>query len=173
MKNSQPREQFGDDILVALRRIIRAVDLQSRQLVRSHGLTGPQALLLKEIVLAGELTVGQLAERVSLSQATVTDILLRLERRGLIERQRSHADKRRVLVHITLAGRQLMKTSLPLLQESFLDKVNQLQEWEQTQLLASLQRLANMMNAQTFETDDRYGSEADNAEDSPLRQSVQ
>lgn len=173
MDTSQPREQFGDDILVALRRIIRAVDLQSRQLVRSHGLTGPQALLLKEIILAGELTVGQLAERVSLSQATVTDILLRLERRGLIERQRSHADKRRVLVHITLAGRQLMKTSLPLLQESFLDKLNQLQEWEQTQLLASLQRLANMMNAQTFEADDRYGSEADNnGEQSSLRQSV-
>lgn len=172
MDNSQPREQFGDDILVALRRIIRAVDLQSRQLVRSHGLTGPQALLLKETILAGELTVGQLAERVSLSQATVTDILLRLERRGLIERQRSHADKRRVLVHITLAGRQLMKTSLPLLQESFLDKLNQLQEWEQTQLLASLQRLANMMNAQTFEADDRYGSEADNGEQSSLRQSV-
>lgn len=173
MNNSPPREQFGDDILVALRRIIRAVDLQSRQLVRSHGLTGPQALLLKEIILAGELTVGQLAERVSLSQATVTDILLRLERRGLIERQRSHADKRRVLVHITLAGRQLMKTSLPLLQESFLDKLNQLQEWEQTQLLASLQRLANMMNAQGFEADDRYGSEADSAEPSPLRESAQ
>lgn len=173
MNTSQPREQFGDDILAALRRIIRAVDLQSRQLVRSHGLTGPQALLLKEVILAGELTVGQLADRVSLSQATVTDILLRLERRGLVARQRSSEDKRRVLVHITAAGRQLMKNSLPLLQEAFLDKLNLLQEWEQTQLLASLQRLADMMNAQTFEADDRYTSEVDTGEQPPLRQSIQ
>ncbi|MDZ7736522.1 MAG: MarR family transcriptional regulator [Gammaproteobacteria bacterium] len=175
MTQKLPREQLGDDILAALRRIIRAVDLQSRQLVRSHGLTGPQALLLKEITLAGELTVGQLADRVSLSQATVTDILLRLEKRGLIERQRSREDKRRVLVHITVAGRRLMKHSLPLLQEAFLDKLNQLQEWEQTQLLASLQRLADMMNAQTLEADnpdDGYAADADNG-DHPLRQSIQ
>ncbi|MEX2515923.1 MAG: MarR family transcriptional regulator [Gammaproteobacteria bacterium] len=145
MKN----EQLGDDILAALRRIIRATDLQSRQLVRSHGLTGPQALLLKEILLAGEMTVGQLAERVSLSQATVTDILLRLEKRELVHRQRSEQDKRRVLVRITEHGRKLMKQSLPLLQEGFIDQLNSLQEWEQTQLLASLQRLADMMQAQT------------------------
>lgn len=175
MNQKQPREQLGDDILAALRRIIRAVDLQSRQLVRSHGLTGPQALLLKEIILAGELTVGQLADRVSLSQATVTDILLRLEKRGLVERQRSSEDKRRVLVHITVAGRRLMKHSLPLLQEAFLDKLNQLQEWEQTQLLASLQRLADMMNVQTLEADSQdngYTTEAERG-DQPLRQSVQ
>lgn len=171
MNDKQPKEQLGDDILAALRRIIRAVDLQSRQLVRSHGLTGPQGLLLKEVILAGELTVGQLAERVSLSQATVTDILLRLERRGLIERQRSSQDKRRVLVRVTITGRRLMKHSLPLLQEAFLDKLNQMQEWEQTQLLASLQRLADMMNAQQIETEERYPSEV--SEQSPsLRQTI-
>lgn len=159
MNERQPKEQLGDDILVALRRIIRAVDLQSRQLVRSHGLTGPQGLLLKEVILAGELTVGQLAERVSLSQATVTDILLRLERRGLVERKRSSQDKRRVLVRVTIAGRRLMKHSLPLLQEAFLDKLNQMQEWEQTQLLSSLQRLADMMNAQTLEAEDQYAAD--------------
>jgi len=175
MNDQAAKEQLGDDILAALRRIIRAVDLQSRQLVRSHGLTGPQALLLKEIMLAGELTVGQLADRVSLSQATVTDILMRLEKRGLVERQRSREDKRRVLVHITVAGRRLMKHSLPLLQEAFLDKLNQLQEWEQTQLLASLQRLADMMNAQSLEADaDDNGYKADAGHgEPPLRQSIQ
>lgn len=171
MNDKQPKEQLGDDILAALRRIIRAVDLQSRQLVRSHGLTGPQGLLLKEVILAGELTVGQLAERVSLSQATVTDILLRLERRGLVERQRSSQDKRRVLVRVTIAGRRLMKHSLPLLQEAFLDKLNQMQEWEQTQLLASLQRLADMMNAQQIETEERYPSEV-SEQGPPLRQTI-
>lgn len=180
MNSKESKEQFGDDILAALRRIIRAIDLQSRQLVRSHGLTGPQALLLKEVILAGELTVGQLADRVSLSQATVTDILLRLEKRGLVERQRSSKDKRRVLVHITISGRRLMKHSLPLLQEAFLDKLNQLQEWEQTQLLASLQRLADMMNAQALEAaepntskgDEHYAADNDDADQS-VQSSIQ
>ena len=38
-----------DQILSALRRVMRAVDLHSRQLVQSHGLTGPQALVLKAV----------------------------------------------------------------------------------------------------------------------------
>lgn len=159
MNNATSRQPISDDIMVALRRIIRAIDLQSRQLVRSHGLTGPQALLLKEVMLAESITVGQLADRVSLSQATVTDILLRLEKRNLIERQRAQDDKRRVLVRITAAGKALMKHSVPLLQESFVNKLNELQSWEQTQLLASLQRLAEMMNEQSIDADEPYKDE--------------
>ncbi|MCG8125423.1 MAG: MarR family transcriptional regulator, partial [Candidatus Thiodiazotropha taylori] len=62
-----------EDILIALRRVIRAIDQHSRNLVQSHGLTGPQALLLTEIVRSGKITGSELAKRVSLSQATVTD----------------------------------------------------------------------------------------------------
>lgn len=156
MTRATPRQPLSDDILTALRRIIRAIDLQSRQLVRSHGLTGPQALLLKEVMLAESITVGQLADRVSLSQATVTDILLRLERRNLIERQRAEDDKRRVLVRITREGKALMKHAVPLLQESFVNRLSELQPWEQTQLLASLQRLAEMMNEQAIDAGEPY-----------------
>jgi DNA-binding MarR family transcriptional regulator len=132
--------------IAALRRIMRALDLQSRKLARSHGLTGPQALLLKEISLSGSITVGELAERASLSQATVTDILLRLEKRGLVIRQRSSADKRCVLVTATATGKSLIAGPLPLLRQRFVDEFQQLREWEQTQLLASLQRIADMMS---------------------------
>lgn len=90
-----------DEVLVALRCVIRAVDLHSQQLVRSHGLTVPQALILKEIVSSGETAVGEVAQRVSLSQATVTDILNRLEKRKFVTRERSSADRRRVLVRPT------------------------------------------------------------------------
>ena len=60
-----------EQVLVALRRVTRAIDLHSKQLVQTHGLTGPQALLLKELLRAEETSVGELARRVSLSQATV------------------------------------------------------------------------------------------------------
>ena len=66
-----PRDQF-DAVLIAIRRIIRAIDLQSRKLVQSHGLTGPQALILKEVNRSQGLTAGELALKVSLSQATIT-----------------------------------------------------------------------------------------------------
>ena len=78
-----------DEVLISLRRIVRAIELQSRQLVRSHGLTGPQILILKTLMQSSETTVGQLAEQVSLSKPTVTDILNRLEKYGMVQRLRS------------------------------------------------------------------------------------
>jgi DNA-binding MarR family transcriptional regulator len=131
--------------------VIRAIDLHSRQLVRSHGLTAPQALILKEIVSSGEISVGALAQRVSLSQATVTDILNRLEKRTLITRERSSADRRRVLVCPTPQANATIESGPPLLQEDFARRFSRLEDWEQTLLLASLQRIASLMDAQRLD----------------------
>jgi len=139
-------EDIGEHVIIALRRVIRAVDLHSRNLAASHGLTGPQALLLKALQ-HGKLSAGELASRVSLSQGTVTDILNRLEKRGLIMRLRDTSDRRRVLVEVTQQGLAVLEESPPLLQERFIQRFGELEEWEQTQLLASLQRIASMMDA--------------------------
>jgi DNA-binding MarR family transcriptional regulator len=143
-------EDLGDQVIVALRRVIRAVDLHSRTLVESHGLTGPQALILKALQ-NGSLTAGELATRVNLSQGTVTDILNRLEQRGLIKRIRDTEDRRRVLVEATKAGIGILEKSPPLLQERFAQRFSQLHDWEQTQLLSSLQRIAGMMDAEDID----------------------
>ena len=140
-----------DEVLVALRRVMRAVDLHSRHLVRSHGLTAPQALILKEIVSSEELAVGEVAQRVSLSQATVTDILNRLEKRGFVTRARSDTDRRRVLARPTPEATKTIERAPPLLQEHFEERFAELQEWEQTLLLASLQRIAALMDAEKID----------------------
>lgn len=136
---------------MALRRVIRAVDLHSRALVRSHGLTAPQALVLREIAAAGELPVGGVAQRVNLSHATITDIVNRLERRGLVVRTRSETDRRRVLVRATPEASQTLKRAPPLLQDAFAARFAKLADWEQTLLLSSLQRIAALMDAERLE----------------------
>lgn len=143
-------DNLGDQVIIALRRVIRAVDLHSRALVDAYGLTGPQALILKSLQ-GGSQTAGQLAAHASLSQGTVTDILNRLEQRKLITRERDTADRRRVIVKVSAAGRALMKQSPPLLQEEFVKRFNDLQDWEQSQLISSLQRIATMMGAEDLD----------------------
>ena len=94
------------------------------------------------------MPVGQLARLIDLSHATVTSILDRLEKRGLVSRIRSTVDKRRVMVGITEAGNTVLAGAPPLLQEQFVEQFQRLSTWEQTLILSSLQRLAAMMNAQ-------------------------
>jgi len=58
---------LGDQVIIALRRVIRAVDLHPRTLVDTHGLTGPQALTSRPCNRQDVLQ-GDLANCVSLSQ---------------------------------------------------------------------------------------------------------
>lgn len=140
-----------EDVLVALRQIVRAIDLHSKKLVQQHGVTGPQMIVLKKLAEAAPLAVGELARCASLSHATVTDILARMEKRGLVLRMRSKADKRRVLVTITPDGEQLLANSPPLLQDGFVAEFRKLPPWEQTAMLANVQRIAAMMNAEQLD----------------------
>jgi DNA-binding MarR family transcriptional regulator len=142
--------ETSDQVLIALRRIVRAIDLHSRRLVQDYGLTGPQVVLLRELCRHGELHVSELARKVSLGQATVTDILNRLAARGMIERVRSQTDRRRIMVHPTARAKALVKRSPPLLQEQFSQQLQQLEAWEIAQILSVLQRVAAMMDAHTI-----------------------
>ena len=140
-----------EEVLIALRRVIRATDLHSRYLAKTTGLTAPQILLLQAIDNSGRVTIGQLAGEVSLSQATVTSILDRLEKRELVFRERSTEDKRKVHACLTEEGRRVLKDAPMPLQDQFARQFNALEEWEQSAILASLQRVAHMMDAQDID----------------------
>ena len=141
-----------DRIVAALRRILREVDLHSRRLVEDHGLTGPQLAVLRELSRSGTSTAGQLARRVHLSAATLTGIATRLERRGLIERRRSERDRRAVELSLTVEGLRALASTPSLLQDRFRAELARLEDWEQSSLLAALQRIASMMGTEVADT---------------------
>ncbi|MDT8428854.1 MAG: MarR family transcriptional regulator [Pseudomonadales bacterium] len=136
-----------EQVLVAIRRIIRATDLRSKQLSKQTGLTSSQLVMLKAIQAASRVTAGQLASRISLSQATVTTLLDRLEQRGLVLRQRNGDDRRKVHVVLTRAGEQTLAEAPQPLQETFVRQFRELPDWEQSMVLSSLQKVAHMMDA--------------------------
>lgn len=142
-----------DDVLTALRRVIRATDLHSKHLEKTAGLTAPQLLLLQILQSRAnnKMTSGALADEMSLSQATVTTILDRLEARELIQRERSSTDKRKVYVTLTEAGAKTLKLAPAPLQQYFAKQFQSLEDWEQTMILSALQRIAHMMNAQNLD----------------------
>jgi len=126
---------------------MRAIDLHSRGLIQRVGLTGPQLTILRAVVDAGELSVGDIARAVSLSQATVTGILQRLETKGLLARRRDTDDRRKVLLHCTTGALELLDRAPTPLQRHFLRRFDSLAEWERSQIISSLERVVAMMEA--------------------------
>lgn len=138
-------------IVAAVRQIVRAVDLHSRRLVESVGLTGPQLATLQACRRLGPTTPSQIARAVHLSQATVTGILQRLERGGLLVRRRSDTDRRAFIVEISPAGGVLLDEAPSLLQDHFRSELAALREWERSMILATLQRVAALMGVERID----------------------
>jgi DNA-binding MarR family transcriptional regulator len=79
----------------------------SKRMVSQMGLTAPQRLALRFIGRQPGITLGMLAELLHLHPGTVTGIVQRLEEIGLVTRERSTEDVRRIHLTLTTEGRAL------------------------------------------------------------------
>jgi DNA-binding MarR family transcriptional regulator len=136
---------YEDRILRALRQITRQTDLHSRKLVHDWKLTLPQLVCLRQLSQDGETTASALSRQVSLSQATVTGILDRLEARKLLTRERSAGDRRRNILKLTAAGRKLVAEAPGPLQEHFAHRLAEMDVAGRDQVALTLENLVTLM----------------------------
>jgi MarR family transcriptional regulator, organic hydroperoxide resistance regulator len=108
MTSSNPGDALTieQQICYAMHTTVRAFDAVYRELLAEHGLSYPQYIALMTIGEHGPLTVGALGERMRLDSGTLSPLLKRLERAGLVDRKRDPDDERRVRVALTETGRQ-------------------------------------------------------------------
>ena len=78
-----------------------------KPLLETLGLTYPQYLVMLVLWEQDGLTVSALGERLFLDSGTLTPLLKRMEQSGLVSRQRSVEDERRVEVRLTPGGSKL------------------------------------------------------------------
>jgi DNA-binding MarR family transcriptional regulator len=79
----------------------------TKALARQHGLTGPQVTALKILEGFGALSLSELSAHMSAKNSTITGIVDRMERDGLVTRERSTADRRVVHIRPTERGRSI------------------------------------------------------------------
>lgn len=143
--------QRCQNLLVALRKIIQAIDQHSTQLKKKFGLTGPQLIILQTVVDNESISVTQLSKNVSLSQATATNITKRLENQGYLKRNKNTTDKRRINLAVTEKGKEILEKVPPLLQERFTSKFSKLEDWEQLMIESAFNRVVSMMAAEDID----------------------
>ena len=106
-----PRESSGskdvDRIVEAILYLYTESRRVTKHMARTLGLTGPQVSALKILEAVGDLSLTELSERMSARNSTITGIVDRMERDGLVVRERSQSDRRVVLIRATERGREL------------------------------------------------------------------
>lgn len=136
---------YDQRILHAFRRIIRNVDLYSRQLAAHHDVTGPQLLCLLTLAEHGSMTSAHLARHIHVSPSTIVGIVDRLEDKKLLTRHRTREDRRQVLLKLTPQGKRVASRAPSPLQERFAVALQQLPAREQATLARALERVVGLM----------------------------
>lgn len=98
---------------VVLARAFRAMADRSRRDVERHDLTGSEFAVLEALYHKGDLPIGDLGQRVLLTSGSMTYVIDKLARRGLLARRRCTQDQRVRYAAITPAGRRLMASIFP------------------------------------------------------------
>lgn len=140
-------EDRSETALVALRRILRATELNSRLLASQTGLTTSQFIILQIIARDGKVLPSTVARSARLTQATVTSLVDKLERNGHVTRSRDTEDRRRIWIEVTLAGTRALADSPDLLHDRFQVNFRKLEDWEQAMIITALERVSTMLDA--------------------------
>jgi DNA-binding MarR family transcriptional regulator len=118
MSRHAKRDEIGA-VLRALSGLVRALHASHRTAEQRWNVSAAQLLVLDKLADAPAQSVNDLADRTLTHQSTVSVVVARLVRRGLVRRQRSTEDGRRTELALTSAGRSLrdratMATTVPI-----------------------------------------------------------
>lgn len=109
-----PELLLSNQICFLVYRLNRAIQARYRPLLEEIGLTYPQYLAMLALWEHGALTIGELCKLLDLDTGTVSPLVKRLEKNGLLKKQRSPTDERSVSIRLTEKGRALQEKALPV-----------------------------------------------------------
>lgn len=111
-------------------------------------LTGPQGMLMGILTHDGEMKISELSEKIELSNSTVSGIIDRLEKQGLVERTRSTEDRRVVYVKVSAQFQKDSKSTFCKIEKNFEDIMEKATLEEIDTILKGLDTLEKLMDAQ-------------------------
>jgi MarR family transcriptional regulator, organic hydroperoxide resistance regulator len=106
-----PHEQLDENIFAIekdLRHIAAIIKQKGREILSNYTITPPQFIALQWLDELGDMTIGELSNKMYLAFSTTTDLVDRMEKNDLVVRARDTRDRRVVRVHLLEKGEQII-----------------------------------------------------------------
>ena len=144
-------ESVIQDIVRSIRRLVRAVYLDSQKISKRYGLTGPQSSVLRNLLNNGSMSSADLSRNLFVTPSNITGIIDRLEKKQFVERIKKEGDRRVALITLTQTGQELSKTLPDPIMKKFITQLADL-EPEHVQLLAmAMNQILNLIDTEDIE----------------------
>lgn len=135
------------DVLDSLRRIVQVLRESSRRAEQELGITGAQLFVLEQLVAVPPQSLNDLAERTRTHQSSVSTVVTRLVERGLVVRQRSARDARRLELALTARGRRMTAKTPGAAQNRLIRTIEDLPPRSRRQLASLLRQVVGGLDA--------------------------
>lgn len=135
----------GYEVIKRIKRLKEGMHGNIEKNFREMKLTGPQGMVVGILFKSGSLKIGEIASQMELSMSTVSGIIDRLERSGIITRTKSEADGRVILVTLTDDFRLKSAVKFKRIEEHWSEKLNQASEAEFNAIINGLDILEKLL----------------------------
>lgn len=141
------------DILINIRKIVRSINLESKRIQKDYGVSIPQVLCLNYLSnsFGYQATQSQIKSFLNLNSSTVSGIIQRLEKKGLIARLPKRGDKRVTNLILTAPGENLLRQVPPLLHDRLNIKLDRIGKFELENIEKVLGELVDMLQISGIE----------------------
>ncbi|SDH51468.1 MarR family winged helix-turn-helix transcriptional regulator [Pseudonocardia oroxyli] len=142
-----PATLTTEQVAAASRIPLTMIGSRLRETTGPAALTAPQSLVLSQLTAVESLPITDLANADGRAVSTMTEIVGRLSRAGLVRKHNGTEDRRQVLVSITEEGRRALAESRILRNEWLTRRITELGEHERVALAAALPALWRIAGA--------------------------
>ncbi|MBN1132082.1 MAG: MarR family transcriptional regulator [Bacteroidales bacterium] len=141
------------EVLIKIRQIVRSINLESKRIWKEYGVSIPQVLCLSYLQRSPNYmsTQGSIRKFLNLNSSTVSGIINRLEKKGLLARLPRSGDKRIVQIVLTSEGDRMLSRIPPLLHEQLSENLQQLDPDELASIMKGLDKLVGLLNIRELE----------------------
>jgi DNA-binding MarR family transcriptional regulator len=148
---ANPNDLLIKDIVGSIRRLIRAVSIDSVKMSRQYSLTAPQSGVLRCVAHHGSVSSAELSRALYVTPSNITGIIDRLEKKGLVQRVRKEGDRRIALIELTESGKALSRNLPDPIESRLISGLSELTPDKVEKLGRSLEAVIDMLDAKQIE----------------------
>lgn len=147
MENKMNVSEYVGELEWLLRHVSAVIRKRGREILADFNITPPQLTALQVLQKNGNITIGELGEKMYLAYSTATDLIDRMERNELVQRVRDSNDRRVVRLQILPKGEKLVDEVIARRKQYLAGILVEVNDEDRIHLMDSLKRLDDIMKA--------------------------
>ncbi len=137
-------EKIELKIFIGMSRALNKINRATNKVYTKYGLTSGQFAVLEALYHKGELSVGEVQDKILSTSGTIPVIVKNLEKEGFLQKSNDESDKRRFILQITQKGKELMDIIYPENEDIIISMINVWNKEEQEVILNYMRKFGGI-----------------------------